>query len=484
MKVAVIGSGPSGWAVFEELKDMGHDVTIIDAGLEEKDKSDNSIDKDSMKTNKKLYFGSDLPYRDFPFGPIHRKSKVNPISSFSQGGLSLVWGATMLPYSSSDTKNWPFPISDLTPFFSKLSKLIPISGVKGDVGENSEAFVSRRSIFPSQRIVRMLEKYNSKSYKKNIIGISKLAVETGALDKPGCYYCNKCMTGCPSNYIWSSKGKFVENKIINIRVLEIKESNDAVFVSGVNKHGEEVRDLCFEKVYLASGSVESFRILANSDLVQKEVTLQDSATFFLPIFSSRKLGKPKLSSFGLSQLFIKILGSANSHPSQYQIYEYSEDILRRAREANFMGRIIPKSILRIILKKMLIAIGYLDGKQSPSIQMRLASDGSVELSLFNSGVTLNQRNRFIKKSILDLKNELTSLGAFPISFLSVISKPGEGVHSGGWLQMGKGSNLLGVPLGCSNIHVVDSSVLPSIAAGPITFTVMANAMRIARQSQC
>jgi choline dehydrogenase-like flavoprotein len=45
--------------------------------------------------------------------------------------------------------------------------------------------------------------------------------------------------------------------------------------------------------------------------------------------------------------------------------------------------------------------------------------------------------------------------------------------------MGEKSDLLGRPLGTQNIHVVDSSVLPTIAPGPITFTAMANAMRIA-----
>ena len=48
--------------------------------------------------------------------------------------------------------------------------------------------------------------------------------------------------------------------------------------------------------------------------------------------------------------------------------------------------------------------------------------------------------------------------------------------------MGDKSDLLGRPTGSQNIHVVDSSVLPTIAPGPITFTVMANAMRIAEET--
>ena len=48
--------------------------------------------------------------------------------------------------------------------------------------------------------------------------------------------------------------------------------------------------------------------------------------------------------------------------------------------------------------------------------------------------------------------------------------------------MGESSDLLGRPNGYQRIHVIDSSILPSIAPGPITFTVMANAVRIVEES--
>jgi choline dehydrogenase-like flavoprotein len=44
--------------------------------------------------------------------------------------------------------------------------------------------------------------------------------------------------------------------------------------------------------------------------------------------------------------------------------------------------------------------------------------------------------------------------------------------------MGDTADLLGRPVGVERIHVIDSSVLPSIPAGAITFTIMANAVRI------
>ena len=48
--------------------------------------------------------------------------------------------------------------------------------------------------------------------------------------------------------------------------------------------------------------------------------------------------------------------------------------------------------------------------------------------------------------------------------------------------MGDKSDLLGRPVGLRNVHVLDSSIFPSIPAGPITFTLMANANRIVRES--
>jgi len=483
MKCGIIGSGPSGWAVYQELSQAGHHVTLIDADLQEQDKHATNDEQNNLKINKKLYFGSDLAYRKFPFGPIQRKSEVNPLSSFTKGGLSLVWGATMLPYSRSDTKNWPIRISDLNPFFSKISELLPISGNSDDFSAEYGDFISRRNIFPSQRIIRVLERYKLRKSQKSIMGLSRLAVETGTSDKSGCFYCNRCITGCKDGFIWTSSNKINSDNFLGMRVLNIREFENRVLVSGIDKFGNPVNDVPFDKLYIAAGSLESFRILAASGLVDIEAKLKDSATFFLPLLASRRIGSATSNSFALSQMFIKILGTSERYSNQYQLYEYSDDLLARAKEVSIIGRALPSFILRYVLKKMLVAIGYLDGEQSPSIKMCLLDNGSVDLALDDLGVSLAKREKNIKKSVRALKDEILPLGLRPISILKMISKPGEGVHSGGWLSMGENANILGVPNGCFNIHVVDSSVLPSVAAGPITFTVMANAMRIAKESQ-
>ena len=113
MKIAVIGSGPSGWAACKKLLQLGYEPTIIDSSLQENDTYIKSNKIQKQKLDRKLFFGSDLPYRMFPVGPKLLIEDVKVTPSFAEGGFSLVWGSTMLPYSKIDMKDWPIDISRL-----------------------------------------------------------------------------------------------------------------------------------------------------------------------------------------------------------------------------------------------------------------------------------------------------------------------------------------------------------------------------------
>lgn len=482
MRIAVIGSGPSGWSATRTLTRLGHEVTVIDSALIESDPIENERKETVSTLNRKLYFGSDFPYRNFPSGPTLASNEVNPIFSFARGGLSLVWGATMLPYCKEDTEHWPLNISTLENRFLELSKQIPITGATDGLSYAYGNFYSRRGILPSGRIVRILENFKKIKSPEVQIGLSRLAVETGTHGVDGCVYCNKCITGCPSNFIWNSKDSNFEAKYLKLRVIKLKELSSGIEIEAVDLHGKPSTLNNFEKVFLASGPLESFRILASSNIVKENGILKDSATFFLPLLALPKLGKLQQNSFGLSQLFIRLNKNESNSASQYQLYEYSEELIARAKKALPFSALFPTSILRFFLKRMLVAIGYLDGANSPSIQMRLLKDGSLLSTLEITGITCSERNQSVKLAIKRLSTYVRKCGLVPIPFLTQIAVPGEGVHFGSWLPMGDKSDLLGRPAGTRNIHVVDSSVLPTIAPGPITFTVMANAMRIAEEA--
>ena len=90
--------------------------------------------------------------------------------------------------------------------------------------------------------------------------------------------------------------------------------------------------------------------------------------------------------------------------------------------------------------------------------------------------------RLIKKNLrrkVSHSNEaFRKLGLITFSRFLVLGLPGDGVHTGGWLVSSEKCDDLGSPIAQKGVHVIDSSVLPSIPDGPITFTIMANAVRI------
>src|SRR4051794_39175127 len=120
----VIGSGPAGVAAAASLLSRGLPVTLLDAGGElEPDvqshvarlagqppeswhRSDRESVKGPLRYNNegaplKLAFGSDYVYRDVNrLQPIATKG-VDAYRSLATGGLSVMWGASVLPYSDA-----------------------------------------------------------------------------------------------------------------------------------------------------------------------------------------------------------------------------------------------------------------------------------------------------------------------------------------------------------------------------------------------
>ena len=75
-------------------------------------------------------------------------------------------------------------------------------------------------------------------------------------------------------------------------------------------------------------------------------------------------------------------------------------------------------------------------------------------------------------------------GLVPLTPLLRVGELGSSFHCGGSFPMRENPNgletdILGRPAGLRRVHLVDASVFPSIPATTITFSVMANAHRIA-----
>src|ERR1700722_7260518 len=154
----VIGSGPAGVGCASALLARGARVLMLDAGIElEPDRArivhelsqkkvsdwpaaqiaavhgDSDADLKGLP-NKKL-FGSDFLYRESVEKIPWRAHDVALAPSLGLGGLSNVWGATMLPLRASDISDWPIALSDLDEHYRPVPEIMEIAAKRAGLEE-------------------------------------------------------------------------------------------------------------------------------------------------------------------------------------------------------------------------------------------------------------------------------------------------------------------------------------------------------------
>lgn len=478
-KVAVIGSGPSGWAATQKLAELAVKVDIFSSDIEHDEISDIQSPSEPNPINRKLLNGSDYPYRLFPKGPTITQSKVEVTTSFARGGLSLVWGATMLPYSEIDIDDWCVLRSELEKGYEWVTARVPIAGRIDSLAKDFRPHLSHPPLLPSSRILNLLEKSSECCDDTFTIGSSRLAVYSVKNEREGCIYCSKCLTGCPIDVIWKAPevDEAKTNYFTNLRVISIHKYAEKYQMKTIGKDGKETIYGDYDRIFLGAGPVESFRILAASQIVEPRATLLDSQTFFVPILLSLKYRSVEAETYTLSQVFCHLKEGFRTK-SQLQIYDYSDDLISKVRAIVPLTSFLPTLFIKKLLQRLFVGIGYLNDKDSTKIHMEMDEDRNVFLKPLD--VEMPTKNS-VKSVVLAFRRKLSPFGLFPLYSLTKLALPGQGVHYGGWLPMGSGADSLGQPSGFTGIHVIDSSIFPSIPAGPITFTIMANAARIVEE---
>jgi choline dehydrogenase-like flavoprotein len=517
----VIGSGPAGAACASALLARGANVLMLDAGIQlEPDRAKIVSDLSQKKSSDwpgdqfarvhgdngtdvkglphKRLFGSDFPYRESETKIPWRAQGVGLSPSLGLGGLSNVWGATMLPLRASDISDWPIQLPDLDEHYRAVTQIMEFAGKHDGLEELFPLpMADPVALKPSRQaelLLGNLERHRDALRGRGWhFGQSRVAVRAADSSRgPGCVYCGCCITGCVYGCIYNAaftvrdlqkeKNFRYERDVI---VTRLRESSDKVTIEGV--HRVTGQPLTFEakRVYLGAGVVPTAQIVLRSqEAFDQPLMLRDSQYFLFPIIMKRRVcDVDKEALYTLSQAFLELYHPQISRRAVHlQVYTYSDTIAAAVR-----GSLGPlKMFARQLQERLLVVQGYLHSDESPSIQMTLKRDGQKDFLQLDP-VLNPETSRTIKKVLRELLKQRRAIGGFAVPPMLQIAQPGRGFHSGGSLPMraqpGKcETDLLGRPFGWSRIHVVDASVLPTVPATTITFSVMANSHRIASQS--
>lgn len=482
-QVAIIGTGPSGTATRWALQALNVTFVVFDANLREESEFLNSTGEQIVRTESKLKFGSDLPYRHFRYGPIIQTGNTKIRSSFTKGGLSEVWGATLLPYQQDTIEKWGLRWQDFENAYNFILKRLPYASFsnnpKSGFGEYGRP--KRMHIHPLF--------HNATKIKTNInqieFGASRLAIQVKDSEGRGCYYCNQCLNGCPDGYIWSASHSQDElspgdvNTRPGIRVIEIYEKNEDIYVKGISEEGRLEEIGPFGKVFLGCGPIETFRILSQSGYIPNTTLLYDSPTFYFPLISRKFSFSSQGFGIALSQLYCHLQGNPDKSEFHFQVYAQSDALIERIINMFPPAKLIPRSIWRILTKRVLVCIGYRESGADTQIRVTRAEDGGI---LCEDGYKVSkfQLKKEIRKRLFLSIRDIWKAGFLFTGLGIKVGAPGEGVHYGANLQHDSSITHDGKIIKSNGIYVVDSSALQSISAGPITLTIMANAYRIAK----
>src|SRR5487761_130168 len=393
----VIGSGPAGVACSSALLDAGEKVTMLDVGLElEPERRGQLANLQSMPSTSwpresvaflrdgveatrdgipmKLAYGSDFAYQD-PTGQPITSDGVSGKPSFARGGLSNVWGASVLPYRTEDMSDWPITAGDLAAHYRAVLAMMPFSARHDRLEEQFPLYHDDPGMLggssQAEAVLRDLELNASQLSARGVrFGASRLAVQAeGAGGKPGCVYCGKCLYGCPYEFIYNSartlqqlRGNSGFSYRPGVVVEQLEEVSSQVEVTGRNLEVGERFQMRADKVFVACGVLSTARImLASVDAYGQPIHALDNCYFLLPLMRYR--GQPEApheSLHTLAQVFIEVADPAiGPHRALLQVYTYNE--LLREEVARMMGPLrgaLPL-IQRGVFGRLLLIQGYL-----------------------------------------------------------------------------------------------------------------------------
>jgi choline dehydrogenase-like flavoprotein len=445
----------------------------------------------------KLLFGSDYPFRGGRrFRPFHQEN-AKMYQSLADGGLSNVWGASVLPYTDDDTRDWPFPASALAPHYRAVLGHLPLAARADDLEALFPLYDDRRSPLPlSRQAASFLADLDAGRGELAGAGFtygqSRLAVAPrAATPDAGCVACRLCMYGCPWDHIWSSR-LAVEalrdnpnfRRETGLHVETLLERNGGVEVRARALETGESQVLQADRVVLAAGPLSSTRILLSSlELFDRPVKLQHSDHFQFPFVRLKGTsGVTDEDLHTLAQLYLELRDpGVDAHTVHLQVYTYN-DFFGQVIEG-MLGRASPLFALPtgMILGRLLLVQAYLHSAVSSHVEVTLAPGDEGALSI--RGVGNPEAARVVERVVAKLNEHTKTFRARVAPGMAALSKPGDGNHSGGSFPMRARpgpleSDVQGRPAGLARVHVADSTVLPSLPATTITLSVMANAHRI------
>ena len=528
--IVVIGSGASAVHFALSALEKGREVLMLDVGRERpapvmpqatftqlKERLDDPVRYflgDSFDAV--LYPASDAEYYGFPpsknyvFSGVSqfqsRTEGFRPLVSFAQGGLAEAWTGGVYPFNDAELADFPFSYTDIAPFYGLVAQRIGISGQTDDL---SRFMPVHENLMPpleldehSSVLLRAYDRRRAQLNERFLSYVGRSRIATISRDKDGrraCSYLGRCLWGCPSQSLYTPsmtlaecrrfpKFRYVSGVYARYFKVDSRRRITAVVTETVATGA--IEEVPTNILVLAAGTLSSCTIFLESvyrtsgEIVRLS-GLMDNQQVLVPFVNLAMLRRPySPDTYQYHQLG---LGLECERPQEYvhgQITTLKTAQIHPLVQQMPLDLKTAVSIFRNVHAALgLVNVNLHDTRRDGNyIVLEPRGNGSSTLRIHYE-VASEQVGR-MRAAMKRVRRVLWALNCVVPPGMSHIRPIGASVHYAGLLPMSEKprpwtTSKYGQSHDFENLFFVDGTTFPFLPAKNLTFTLMANAARIA-----
>ncbi len=532
-KVVVVGSGASGVHFAWTLLQKGYHVQMVDVGREKPPPVAPDASFDDLKRvlpeaadyflgrqgqavilpdHEAEYYGFP-PAKQYIFDrPRPEKMQSHgfaPLLSFARGGLAEAWTGGVYPFNSSELRGFPFGYEELAPCYEEVARRIGINGADDDL---ARFYPLQTGLLPpldlDEHAGRLLAAYRRQKRYLNeslgcYLGRSRLAVLSQERDgrKP-CTYLGRCLWGCPNEALYTPSVTLREcQKHPGFEYLPGYYVSHFQWDEGRVKtlvcesiDPAERRELPVETLALAAGTLMSSRIFLESFRPTSGQSprlegLMDNRQIMVPFVNLRMLGRPcNHDTYQYHQL---TMGLEADDPKDYvhcQITTLKTAMIHPLVQTSPFDLRTSLFLFRHLRAALgLVNVNLADTRRSENGVTLDIDPVTGRSRLVATYAAPREERRRLKQVIGRVKGVLWRLGCVVPPGTIHVRPMGASVHYAGTIPMSATARPLTASRDCRshdfpNLFFVDGTTFPFLPAKNLTFTLMANAIRVAERA--
>jgi len=527
-RVVVVGSGASGVHFAQTLLARGREVTLVDVGRPGlpqvlPEASLNGL-KETLPDPVGYFLGDRfqgvlLPgkkgeYYGIPPSKGHALEGPDgygfdadgfaPLFSLAQGGLAEVWTGGCYPFDDEDLRAWPLGWREMAPHYAEVARRIGVTGTEDALSAYLPLHEGLQApLRLDAHAARLLARADTHGGRLAALGcrVGRARIAVLSEDRPGrkaCTYLGRCLWGCPHDALYTPAVTLRECLgRPGFRYLEGREVLHFTASSGGRIHSLHARraadgvleEVPLDRLVLAAGTLGSARILLESLRRAGQQApvlsgLMDNRQVLLPFLHWRMVGRVfEDESYQYHQLALALdaedpadrvfglvttLKTCLTHPIAQSVplhLRAALDVTRAAHaglgilNVNFRDTRRPGN-----------TVGLVPGSARPRLAIRYAP--------------APEERTWLQPALRRVRGALRALGCLVPPGFAYVRPMGASAHYAGLVPMAReGGAGTATPEGRSrdfaNLWLADGITFPFLPAKNLTFTLMANAVRIA-----